>query len=190
MLISKFGGVEARMPTLDELAMMTAREGDYEAMRKLSAACVPKYAEIRKRFPACSVTLAAEILMGCGSGAPLTLIEEDEIEGEAMAKAYLEAQKKLQIVEERGGPPCILYALTVAVGDETFAFVLRGLNERETDDYMKSEGPHQAKALHKKVRVYSSRDDIDEKAPGLYMNLARFLLDRAGLLDGELVGKA
>ena len=190
MLIRKFGGVEARMPTLDELAMMTAREGDYEAMQKLAKACVPKYAELRKRFPACSVVLAAEILVGCGSGAPLTVLTEDEIEDEAMAKAYLAAQQKLELQEQRTGVACPLYALTVSVGDESFAFVLRGLNERETDDYMKSEGPHQAKALHKKVRVYSSRDDIDEQAPGLYMNLARFLLDRAGLLDGELVGKA
>lgn len=190
MLIHKFGGVEARMPTLDELAMMTAREGDYEAMQRLAKACVVGYADLRKRYPACSVVLASEILVGCGSGAPLTVLSEDEIEDEAMAKAYVEAQKKLQAVEERGGPPCALYALTVNVGEEHFAFVLRGLNERETDDYMRSEGPHQAKALHKKVRVYSSRDDIDEKAPGLYMNLARFLLDRAGLLDGELVGKA
>lgn len=190
MLIRKFGGVEARMPTLDELAMVTAREGDYEAMQRLAKACVAGYAELRKRYPACSVVLAAEILAGSGSGAPLTVLGEDEIDDEAMAKAYIDAQKKLALAEERGGPPAALFPLTVTVGDETFAFVLRGLNERETDDYMKSEGPHQAKALHKKVRVYSSRDDVDEKAPGLYMNLARFLLDRAGLLDGELVGKA
>lgn len=190
MLIPKFGGVEARMPTLDELAMVATREGDYEAMAKLAAACVPTFASIRKRFPACSVTLASHILAGCGYGVPLTVLAEDEIESEPMAKAYLDAQTKLAAIEAKGGPPCVLFAVTATVGEEDFAFVLRLPTEREVDDYMKNEGPHQAKALHKKVRVYASRDDIDTAAPGLYVNLARFLLDQAGLLDGELVGKA
>lgn len=173
--------ISARMPTLAELSTLREDQSP-DKLKKLAKACMvsPSAGDFFARKPGAAIKVGALILQACGAVSDLTVLEEDELDDE-LAASFVAAQDKgfeaLSVVVAR-------------VGASEFRVILRDAREREVDDYMKTESAEAAAKLVKKICVFPERLELEATAPGLYLSLSRYALDRVGMFEDATLGEA
>lgn len=173
--------ISARMPSLAELSTLREDQSP-DKLKKLAKACMvsPPAAEFFARKPGAAIKVGSLILQACGAVSDLTVLDEDELDDE-LAAAFVAAQNKgfesLSVVVAR-------------VGSADHRVILRDAREREVDEYMKTESAEAAAKLVRKLCVYPDKLDLEATAPGLYLSLSRFALDRVGMFEDATLGEA
>lgn len=187
-----FRGVKLsfRLPTLAELTTFletwsTPRaSAGHRALLRSCAADRDALRDVLERAPAGHVVLGNALLDACGLTATVTELEEGEIADEAMARAFVEAQRR----EE--GSKLGLHAIVSDVGPVRLRVITRDPTEREVDSHAANE--RDAAACAKLVRSLTVWGDLGaaEDAPGLFVVLANYAMQAAGLGEQVLVGEA
>ena len=179
--------ITARMPTLAELDGIIEAPRSPIAYKTLAKACclTPTYGELAKAKPACGPGLGMVIAGASGLAAEVVELGEDDIPRE-VAEA---------IVAAEGKGFRDLQALTTEVGGVVRHFVQRMPKETDCDKYMRSETAAAAKTFCEVITVYPTKEaggveSLQQEAPGLYVPLAKYALQRAGLLDEATLGEA
>ena len=129
--------------------------------------------------------LASKLASECGVTASLTVLEPDEIEDEAMAKAFV-------LEEQRNSDSVLaLYPVVASVGSLSLAVIMRTPTEREVDAFLPRELQIAAcESFVRTLTVWGDLSRIDDEAVGLWRQLAGLACHRAGLEDEIQVGKA
>lgn len=173
--------ISARMPTLAELSSLREDQSP-DKLKKLAKACMvsPPASEFFSRKPGAAIKMGSLILQACGAVGDLTVLDEDELD-EELAAAFLAAQDK--------GFEA-LSAVVARVGSAEYRLILRDAREREVDEYMKTESAEAAAKLVRRLCVYPEKLELEASAPGLYLSLSKYALDRVGMFEDATLGEA
>ncbi len=179
--------VVCRMPTLDELtALLSNNPKNPVELKKLAKACIstPSYKELAVEKPACGPAIGL-VIVGCsGLLADIEELDEDDIPPE-MAGAWVAMNEK----GLRG-----LKALRTEVEGIVRYFIQSLATERNVDAYMAHEtNLVAAKKFVEPITCYPAPEvlsGLQQEAPGLYYQLAKYALRNAGLVDEVDLGEA
>lgn len=184
--------VTPRVPTLAELSACKRGGAGREALKGLcqSVMTPDQYREIKRCAPAAFEHIGLSVCEDAGLGAPITLLDEDELV-DSMASAYVEQQaKSAQLYRDESDPRRKLYPITCSAGGVSLELILRPAQDAEIDEYRKgTQYFEQAKKLVHKLVVVGSLDGVEEHAPGLYLQIAEFALDQAGDFQAKRLGE-
>lgn len=174
--------IVGRMPTMDELDVVRKVEASPESFKDLARACTqsPPFADLMRAKPAAGPKLGMLYWKASGVAATITALTEDEIPDGALAEGYAEASKK---------GFGTLHALQVEHNGELLELVLREPREVEVDACMNKESVRTCKTMVDKITVWGAKG-FESKAPGLYIALAHYMLEVAGLNEAAVVGEA
>lgn len=129
--------------------------------------------------------LAVKLLEESGATAKLTVLDQDEIEDQAMAAAF--------VAEERANADSVLalYPVLANVGALALAIIMRTPTEREVEAFLPRELQIDAcQSFVRTLTVWGDLSRVDDEALGLWRQLAGLACHRAGLEDEIQVGKA
>lgn len=182
---------EVQTPNLDLLSAYKAAEPGRpteKALRKLSTTCIldpdgDELATLWKDSPALPFTVGHAILRACGFVGPITILDEDEVDGE-MAEVLVR--------EEAKGLPGTLYPCIYerAARKIRYEFILRSYRENDFTAYRaKADDLTKLKELTKSVMVWGDVEAFLADSPGLYNAIPEFLAQKAGLAASIVEGE-
>lgn len=185
----KVGGAKLpfRMPTIDELSEQrkAARQDDrrLKAIRKLARACCndpDALAAILADRAGAYVAIGEAVLRACGMVGPIEVLEDEDV-SEAQGRALVDCAAHGKLLAARYSPP---------IG-EPMDLVVRCFGDRELEEYTRgSESVALCRQLCKRVLKLGSVEDIEARAPGLFVALCEFLTEQTGALIEVELGEA